>query len=163
MGNNWAFGGTGGIAISGWREVNMRLSRLDQKIQTQINRKAVKAAIDPVVAMARMLCVEGKGEEAGLLKKSLGAVIRQRKGVVLAVAGPRSGFKVALGKVTRGPNKGATVYKNPTRYAHLVEFGTVHSAAKPFMTPAWNAVGADTALATYIKVFTQEVMTTPLP
>lgn len=37
-------------------------------------------------------------------------------------------------------------FRNPTKYAHLIEFGTARSAKHPFMRPAWSRFGGDIAL-----------------
>lgn len=60
----------------------------------------------------------------GLLKKSIGSKVRtnRKTGDVYVVIGPRKGFK----------ENG----RNPEKYAHLVEYGTRHSKARPFLRPA---------------------------
>lgn len=60
----------------------------------------------------------------GLLKKSIGSKVRtnRKTGDVYVVIGPRRGFK----------EQG----RNPEKYAHLVEYGTRHSKAHPFLRPA---------------------------
>lgn len=62
------------------------------------------------------------------------------KASIIAKANARDpeGISAAIGvkknKYVKGKKKG----KNPQRYAHLVEFGTSHSAAKPFLRPAMD-------------------------
>ena len=63
--------------------------------------------------------------------KSIGTTVRKtRKGQTTARVGARTGFKTT---VTRN---GKPVIADPVKYAHLVEYGTTHSAAKPFIRPA---------------------------
>lgn len=44
----------------------------------------------------------------------------------------------------------------PAKYAHLVEWGTVHSRAQPFMTPAWEAE-KDNALQIIAKELKKQI------
>jgi HK97 gp10 family phage protein len=77
--------------------------------------------------------------ETGLLKKSIGGKVKiYPSGVGVAVVGPRAGFKK---EVTRKRNKRfpTTAMANPIKYAHLVELGTSHSKAQPFLGTALSA------------------------
>lgn len=70
--------------------------------------------------------------ETGLLKKSIGSkVVTYKSGTVVGIAGPRKGFKrpvVVSRAAGKGEQKGSAgvrvVYRNPTKYAHLVHGGT---------------------------------------
>lgn len=86
--------------------------------------------------------------DGGLLKKSLGQKVKTyaKSNTVVAIVGPRKGFRKRIGTITRGKNKGQPVYADPVKYAHLVELGTRHSSPKPFLRPASN-VGARTMAA----------------
>jgi HK97 gp10 family phage protein len=55
--------------------------------------------------------------------------------MVVAVIGPKKDAK-STKKIGRG-RKAKTVQRVPVRYAHLVEFGTVRTRAKPFLGPAY--------------------------
>jgi HK97 gp10 family phage protein len=138
---------------------------LSKAVQNRINRKAVTKAIRPITASAKANVKIGNREEPGLLQKSIGEVIRTKKGMITAVTGPRRKFKVPIGISKRGKNKGKVRYKIATRYAHLQEFGSDTQAARPFMRPAWDANGGQTALNTYASEFAagvnQEVQKLP--
>lgn len=75
-----------------------------------------------------------------LLKKSIGQKVKTYKsGVVVGIVGPRKGFRAEIGKRVRKGKKsnvGDPIYADPVNYAHLVELGTKHSKAQPFLRPA---------------------------
>lgn len=106
------------------------LDGMDKKVRRKGIRKAALAAGTIILKAAKSRVVR----ETGLLRKSLGKKVKvYTRGVGVAVVGPRLGFKQ---EVTR---RGVKVWSNPVRYAHLVELGTSHSAAKPFLKPALEA------------------------
>jgi HK97 gp10 family phage protein len=89
----------------------------------------------------------------GALKKSIGHKVRVYKRAVVAIVGPRDGFRERIGTVSRGKNKGKPIYNNPSKYAHLVELGTRHSKAQPFLRPAaeYGATVTASMLRDYVK------------
>jgi HK97 gp10 family phage protein len=112
----------------------------------RIIAKAVKACIRPSgrtytrKKVAKDFSVEER-QVRGLLKKSIGAVVKVEKGVVTGKVGARRGFKVAIGKRIRGKWKGKTIYYSPSRVVHLVELGHggKHAAGPhPFLRPGFN-------------------------
>jgi HK97 gp10 family phage protein len=137
------------MRITGLEELIRRLESLDPKMR----RKTLKAAVN---AGSRILLAEMKAgvpsslNDTGLLRKSLGRRIKvyRQSGIVVAIVGPRRGFKQEIGMSSSGKYKGKPIYRNPTRYAHLVEFGTGprvqkstgrstgRMGARPFMRPA---------------------------
>ena len=130
-----------GIRLVGDKELKRafkQLARLDERKKNTIVRQALGKAAKPILKNARARVPV----ESGLLKKSLGVKTKtyRRSGVSIAVIGPRKGFKTKVGGVkTRvGSAKGDETrqVRNPAKYAHLVELGTEHSAAKPFLEPA---------------------------
>ena len=93
--------------------------KLGDKIGRRVMRKAVNAGANPIVKEARALVPR----RTGLLRKSIGKRVRTYKPrTVIAIIGIRKGF--------------ATPTANPRKYAHLVEFGTQRTRAKPFLRPA---------------------------
>jgi len=124
------------IKIRGDTELIAALTALPGKVQRRVMRKAVRAALRPVVKTARQLAPQRKREgksgrftKSGLLKASIGQ--RNPKlfpsGVIWGAVGPRSGFK-EIGPQGR--------FENPTKYAHIQEFGSERVPAQPFMRPA---------------------------
>lgn len=110
--------------LKGFRELTAKLDQLKRSVRNRILRKAVTAAAGIVVNAAKAACPV----ETGQLRKSIGKRIKtyRRTGVVVGIVGPRTGFK------------NATTGRNPTKYSHLVEFGSATSAAKPFLRPAFD-------------------------
>lgn len=65
-------------------------------------------------------------KDLGILADSIDFKISSkgsRGEAVYGVVGPRSGIKVQVGIISRGPHKGAPYMLIPTRYAHLIEYG----------------------------------------
>lgn len=124
--------------MAGWKESHVR----------KVIRPAITKAGRLIAKTAKRLAPK----ETGLLRKSIASKVKTYKsGSVVAIIGPRIGFKreVTLKRVFRIIN-GRTVFfakpkpeylkmmRNPIPYAHLVEYGTSKTAAKPFMRPAWD-------------------------
>lgn len=115
--------------------------------RSRIMRKALTKGAKLIVAAARRKVPT----RYGLLKKSLGVAIRSYRGGerLVAVIGPRAGFRVQVGTVVRGGIKskpGDPIMADPVKYAHLVEFGHggAHPApAHPFLRPALDETGGE--------------------
>lgn len=108
----------------GVRDFVVTMNNLEGKIARSASRRALTKASTPTVKAARARV----RKESGTLKKSLDKKVKTyvRSGVVVAIVGPRSGFK--------GEYKGKV--RRPSFYAHLVEFGTSKTPARPFLRPA---------------------------
>ena len=155
------------MKINGLEPLLRRLGELDAKLRKKTLKKATEAG-------SRILLAEMKSRvprDTGMLIKALGQKIRvyRNSGIVVAIVGPRTGLKRI--KVPKGrfletkPGSGryrdtgtvqirtalgerfAALGVAPTRYAHLVEFGTAprvsksgrnsgQMPARPFMRPA---------------------------
>ena len=117
---------------------DVQLKRLLAKVQ-RLPRAAQLKVIRPALNEASKIILQAvkarAPKDTGLLRKSLGRRMKtyRRSGVIVAYVGPRTGFKR---EVTL--RSGRTVFRNPTRYAHLVERGTSRAPAYPFMRPAFD-------------------------
>lgn len=146
--------------LDGIAEARRNLQHLGEQMRKRILRKAVRAAAKLIEKAAKSHADASK--DTGLLKKSIGTVVRVYRGgdKVIAVIGPRVGFRRVIdGRVM-----------DPTKYAHLVENGVKpHAlgkgsslrkktqagqghpgfAAKPFLRPAidGNKAAANAAIA----------------
>ena len=110
-----------------------KLERLPGATQRRVIRPAVSLAATPIVSAAKRH-LPGKGKNAsGTLRKSIGKRVHtgKRTGTVTAFIGVRKGIVGTFNGRKR----------NPRLYAHLVEFGTVHSAPRPFLRPAMTSAG----------------------
>lgn len=106
------------------------LDGLGRTLRNKILRKAVNASARIMLKAARSLAPRG----TGLLKKSLGVRIKtyQKSGAVVAIIGPRTGFKkTRQGKtLTAFGKKMKASGQNPTKYVHLIEFGRAEVRVK---------------------------------
>lgn len=119
------------LQIEGIDDLEAALKAVGKKAARAAALVAVQAACEPIVEIAR----EKAAEKTGALKASIGWRTKPyRKGdLVVGVIGPRKQF--------RGPDG-----SQPSRYAHLIEFGHLKRgksgervAARPFMRPAADA------------------------
>lgn len=121
--------------ITGVKELTATLSGLARAVRNKILRKMMGEAGKVVLKRAKQLVPR----ETGLLKKSLGRKVKlyRNSGVGVAVVGPRTGpkFRQTVTR-TKGRWFPRTAISSPTKYAHLVEGGTGHSPARPFLAPA---------------------------
>lgn len=119
--------------IDGLSDVTERLKNIDKGIRKKALRKACGAAGTIILKAAKARA----RKDTGLLRKSLGKKVKvYSSGVGVAVIGPRLGFRQT---VKRG---GREMTANPVKYAHLVELGTRHSPAYPFLSSAIDATRA---------------------
>jgi len=58
------------------------------------------------------------------------------KGNKSARIGPQKGMKQIVTRTDKKTGKKRQVMADPNKYSHLVEYGTSHSPAKPFIRPA---------------------------
>jgi HK97 gp10 family phage protein len=147
--------------MSGGRELQRALAKFSPGRQRAIARRALASASTLTLRAAK----QRAPVETGLLRKSLGKKTKTypNKGTVVVAIGPRTGFR-RLVRV-----KGKLVRRNPTKYAHLVEFGSrphtvgkgsslrkrrqrgvMHPgvAARPFLRPALDTT-AQAAIAAF--------------
>jgi HK97 gp10 family phage protein len=112
--------------IKGLAELQHMLKTLPGKVQRKVTRKAMNAAANPIVKAAKLKAPS----ESDLLKQSIGKKVATGKttGSITAIIGPR--------RDVQGEYNGEK--RVPANYAHLVELGTEHSAAEPFLRPAFD-------------------------
>ena len=103
-------GSVHGVAFAG-----KQMEQLSFKIRRRVVRDALRSAVRPIVSAAKREAPRQTGE----LKRGIGSSISVRRYVTEARVGMKKTSKARF-------------------YAHLVEFGTAHSAAKPFLRPAWD-------------------------
>ena len=167
------------------------------ELRPALVRKTMRIAMNAAGGIVKREAVARVTKESGLLKSSLSVKVKAAKnGEWFAATGPRRGMKRAYRINKRGTAKllsakkqakafegGAKLtYRNPTRYAHLVENGTaghqvttskrslasngtyfgksvrISARAKPFLRPAADAAAEPAAGAAIRKI--QEGITT---
>jgi HK97 gp10 family phage protein len=115
-GSNQNYGAVN-FQISGDKECSRNLRILGEKALSAVV-KAAHAAAKPVIADARSLVPV----RFGFLKKSIGVKVRRYKKnrIAVAVIGARTG----MGGTATNPVTGKPMKIDPSKYLHLVEFGT---------------------------------------
>lgn len=117
----------GGINLRGNKAVERALKALPEKIQKKVLRKAMSKATTTVSREMRAKAPV----KSGALRRSIGKRTKsyQRGQTIYGVVGPRSSFEMDGQK--------------PSKYAHLVEFGSSRSSPKPFARPAYQSANAE--------------------
>jgi len=109
--------------LTGVEQALRNLGAMTRTVRNTILRKAVNASSRLVLDAARALVPQG----TGMLKRSLAVRIQTYRGsgAVVAVIGPRTGYqKTRQGKKqTAFGRKIKDSGQDPSKYAHLVEFG----------------------------------------
>lgn len=109
--------------LIGADDLENALKQLPKSMAKSVLRRALIKAAEPTETLAREMAPRGA---TGNLKISIDAKTQlkasQKRGAKI------DGVEAFIGATTP---KGA--------HAHLVEFGTAHSAPHPFMRPAWDA------------------------
>ena len=115
--------------VTGQDDLAAALNGIVKKARTAIGNEAVVTALTRV-EMATKRHAEWS-EETGALKESIGIKVKPYKkgAIIFGIVGPRKGFK--------RPDPSGKGFRDPVKYAHLVENGTSHSAPKAFMRPAF--------------------------
>lgn len=109
------------VTIKGVAQMEQMLKNLGPRVAARIGDRALRAAAKPIIKDAKRRVPKRTGE----LRRSICGVVQKRA--------DQNGQRVVL-----------IGFRPPTsRRAHLVEFGTSHSAAKPFMRPALDSQHAE--------------------
>jgi HK97 gp10 family phage protein len=111
--------------IRGAKEMNELLNKLGPQVASRVADQALRAGAKLIVDEAKRLVPVGR---TGNLRDSIIAQRQRRTGEDQRV--------ILIGFDKDAPG-------SPSSRAHLVEFGTAHSAAKPFMRPAMDSQAAN--------------------
>jgi len=121
--------------VDGLKEFAARLQSLKPAAQEAKFKAAIRAGGKVIEKAARSMAPT----ETGLLRKSLGVVVRTypSSGTLVAVIGPRRGF---ADTIVRGPRgSGMVQYRDPAMYGHLVEGGTTsHDVPTKRISGEWG-------------------------
>ena len=114
------------MTLTGDKALIRTLDRLPPALVRRVVRPAVRSALVPINKAAKRKAPK----DTGLLKKSIGAVVKVYKqtGVIWGGVGPRKGFRQIVDGKPR----------DPVKYAHLVEFGTERVPANSFLRAAFD-------------------------
>lgn len=132
------------ISRSSLQGIRKRLADLPQELIKASESAVLRAGAKPIQTAAKAKAPVG----TGLLKKSIGMRVKKTKGIYTARVGPRKGFKgKPLGKKKNKAGIETERFADPNKYSHLVEFGTSHSPAKPFIRPAIESAKGEVVAA----------------
>ena len=109
------------FTLTGVKEIDKKLKKIGPKISKKIVRKAMRPATKVVRDEAKANCPV----DSGTLRQS----IKVR-------AGKRSRQKIELLVTTSGTDN---LFTGSAYYGGMVEWGTAHQTAQPFMRPAYDS------------------------
>ena len=113
-------------AVRGLKETRGAFKRITPTMQKHLWRATNITAIRIEQAAGRRVRVR-----TGALAEAIGSSFSKKTGV--ARVGIRRGAVIIAGRGGSALTRRGAKVLSPIRYAHLVEFGTVHSRAFPFM------------------------------
>lgn len=129
--------------VVGAKEIENLLKRLPERVAKNVTTGALRAGAAVIARQARANVRNSPSIDSGLLVRNITSRARKRSKKGSAVVSVGVARKTAM-VVRKGREKAVKV--SPARYAHLVEFGTEHSPAEPFLRPALDEKG-DEAIA----------------
>ena len=109
------------------RSINKRFAAVPDAVRSEVKVALAKSA-DELVAMMKRLVPVDEGDLRDSIGWTWGAA---PKGTVKVGGVDAGGKDLAVTVFAGGPG---------AYHAHLVEFGTVKSAAQPYFLPAWRAL-----------------------
>lgn len=133
-----------GFTMTGLKEALGKIEGIADKKKTESRlRYSMRKAAEPILAFAKQKVAVSRLPGGGTLKRSL--IIRAKKlrnGNLSVRVGPDSDV-VEMRQTTTGDIDSGSFSlrifgrkKRPSRYAHLVEYGSRHNRRKPFIRPA---------------------------
>jgi HK97 gp10 family phage protein len=127
------------VKVTGIEECEAALNELTNATARNVLRRALTKAAEPVETAAKRFAPVNQGVLRSDIVTSTQLTKSQRND------SPKKGTTVYVGvSGRRGP------------FAHLLEWGTAHSAPHPFMRPAWDS-NAGAVLAIFIRELRAEI------
>ncbi len=123
------------------------LKQLPPNVARNVTNQSLRAGAGVIANAARANIRANGSIDSGLLLKRIAVETQRRpnQGQAEVIVGVKGGTAIVVRKGKTKPMRAT-----PRRYAHLVEFGTEHSAAEPFMRPAVDGSGSK-ALAKVVE------------
>ena len=129
------------LKIKGIEDMAKCLNQLPGKLKATGEKSALRAGGAPIRKAAKQFAKSSK--DTGLLIKSIGLNVKTVKGITSVRVGPRKGFRQTVQCKDKRTGKTREEIANPANYGHLVEYGTSHSPAKPFIRPAVDSAQSE--------------------
>jgi HK97 gp10 family phage protein len=114
------------VGLSGVGPTLKKLKRVEDKLQKRVLGKAVR---DGAAIIARAMVAKAPKETHTLAVSIDKRDKWYRRRTVLFIA---------VGPATKAGRETPLGYRLPTKYVHLIEFGTRHAPAQPFLRPAFD-------------------------
>lgn len=128
---------TASIQIVGIDSIIRALNALPIDLRNSAETAVLRAGGNPILKAAKANAAKSK--DSGLLVKSIGLSVRAVNGRKTVRVGPRTGLRQVVTRTDKRTGRKYEEIADPNNYSHLVEYGTSHSAAKPFIRPAIDA------------------------
>ena len=125
------------FSVDGLKALEGALKQLPSRTSKAAVKRAGMDALETTMAKARELVPVGKEPKNRRLRD--GIVVGQKLSKRQARLNKAYGRMMANGRNAGKMNIEVFGGSTMSPHAHLVEFGTSHSAAKPFMRPAWES------------------------
>lgn len=127
--------------VEGLKELDQALKELGIATQAKVLRGALRESVQPIAEEARRLVVRGESPDGLHLADAIAVSAPKPTGKNGAVAG----IKMVSKNVEVGDEELQAMFGQSLRFRlpgwrwHFTEFGTQHSAAQPFLRPAFDA------------------------
>lgn len=131
------------IKLTGFKELEKALFQLGQKEAKRVGRATVRKAAKPILDMARGLVPVDQGRLKKALTLRVDTLKFDRSVMSAMVYVKRTDYRPAKTKRARYSYQ---IGSMPKVYGAFLEFGIPGLSARPFMRPAWDALGGMTAL-----------------
>lgn len=133
----------GGMKVRGLEGLDKALAAMGRDLGFKALRSGLMAASKPMLLAATISASTTgiKGRDSGAIAAAMGRQVKKASNrVTVLKIGPKNKSKKALA-IWNAKNPSKTPAKRLTHF-HLVEFGSVHGGAQPFMRPAFDATKA---------------------
>ena len=123
------------VTFTGGKELHRALLAMSTKETKRVGRAALRKAAKPILDAARA----NVPVDQGRLKRALRLrvdTLRNNRSVMSAMIDVRK----------TAPRIGRASSTMPKVYGQFVEYGTNDTRPQPFMRPAWDSLGSETAL-----------------
>lgn len=132
------------MKLHGLKELDAKLARMETKVAFKALRGAMMESMKPMFLRARANAQATgiKGFDAGATAAAMGRYVKKIHSTRTALfLGPKNKAKKAVSLWNAKHNKRA----KRLNHFHLVEFGSIHGGAQPFLRPAFEVTKYSTA------------------